>query len=104
MVTVFTIWLETFGNGAAIGTALITTRRWPTKGTSQTTRRGRTHHLILPSLTRKSGCIAAARSSATTNIAHAISSARAVKVRSIPEQITSVFDAFDLRKTLRSTQ
>src|SRR5206468_1697560 len=69
-----------------------------------TIRKDRIPRLILPSLTRKSACIAAALFFATTSIAHAISLARAEKVRSTPAQITSVFDAFDHRRISRNVQ
>jgi len=53
----------------------------------------------------KKECIAAVRSSATISSAHATSSARAEKGRSIPVQIISVFDGCDHRKeTSRKAQ
>src|SRR4029077_2320847 len=104
MVMAFTTWRETCGTGAAIGIALIITRRWPIKAAWRTIHKARIHHLILPSQTKRNGCIAAALSSSTINIAHATSLAPAAKARSTPVQITSVFDASNRRRTLRNAQ
>src|SRR5215510_10816982 len=87
----FTMWPATFGNGAAIGIGLITTKAWPTKEESRAIREDRTRHLILLSLTRRNVFIAAARFFATSNIVRVTSSARAAKAKSIPVRITSVF-------------
>src|SRR6266550_6767497 len=95
MATVCTTWLAMSGNGAAIGIALTTTRLSRTKAALRTIPKVRIRHSILPSLMRKSGGIAVARSSATISIAHATSLARVAKARSTPAQITSGFDAFD---------
>src|SRR4029077_1791715 len=104
MGMVFTTWLETSGNGAVIGIALITIKNWPIKVGEGTIHKDPTRHLIRPSLTRKNGCIAAALFSATINIARATSSALAAKVRSTPVQIISVFDVSDRPKMSRNKQ
>jgi hypothetical protein len=64
---------------AAIGIDRITTRSSLKPAALPLTRKVRKHHLIRPSLTRRSTCIAAARFCATINIARATSSARAAK-------------------------
>jgi hypothetical protein len=79
MVTDFTTWLAMSGNGAAIGIALITIRRFSTRAALRATRKAPTHHLILPSLARKNACIVVAHFFAMTNTAHATSLARAAK-------------------------
>src|SRR4029450_4654811 len=104
MVTAFTTWQETSGNGAAIGIVLITTRHWSIKVAWRTIRKDRIRRLIHPSLTRKNACIAAVHFFATISTAHAISLARAAKGKSIPEQITSVFDVSDRPKMSRNKQ
>ena len=93
MATAFTKWRATFGNGAAIGIAPTTTRRWQIKVVWQTIRKDLIHHLTRVSLTRKSAYIAEVPSFVTSNIAHVISSARVVKVRSTPAPITWAFVA-----------
>src|SRR5262245_56051904 len=104
MVTVFTTWRETCGNGAATGIVRITTRRWPIKVTWRTIRRDRIRLLTEPSPKRRSACIEAARSSATINTVHATLLGRAAKERSTPEQITLVSAAFDRSKISRNKQ
>src|SRR5436190_11486386 len=93
-----------FGNGAAIGIVLTTTRLSPTKAALRIIPKGLIRHSILRSRMRKSACIAAARSFAMTSIAHATSLAPVARARSTPAQITWVFDAFDCRRTSRSAQ
>src|SRR6516225_5194844 len=97
-----TIWPETCGSGAAIGTALITTRRWPTKAEWRAIPRGRTHPLIRRSLTRRNGSIAADRFFAMSNIAHATLSEHAARVKAIPEPIIWAFVASNQLHNRRS--
>src|SRR3954465_8504400 len=89
----FTRWPATYGNGAAIGIGQITTRRWPKKADWRATHKGRTHHLIRLSLTRRNAFIAAAHFFAMNTIARATSSERAAKAKSTPARIISVFAA-----------
>ena len=82
---------------AAIGIGRITTRSSLKPVALPLTRKVRKHHLIRPSLTRRSTCIAAARFCATINIARATSSARAAndlsrftEIRTGPKHITDI--------------
>src|SRR5262245_20511584 len=99
---VFTTWRETSGNGAATGIALITTKPWPIKATRRTIHKGRIRRLTQQNPTRRSACIAAARSSATINTVHAILLAHEAKARSAPAQITLVFDVDDRQRISRN--
>src|ERR1043166_702285 len=78
-----TIWPGMSGNGAAIGIALIITRRSLTKAESRAIHKGRIRHLIRLSLTRRSVSIEAARFFATNNIVRGTSLAHAAKAKSI---------------------
>src|SRR5262249_20640285 len=93
MVIGFTTWPETSGNGAAIGIALIITRRSQTKAKWRAIPRGRIHHSILPSLTRRNGSIAADRFFVISNIARATLWARVARVKSTPAPIIWAFVA-----------
>src|SRR5437773_618878 len=79
------------GNGAAIGTVLITTHNYRKPDRLRLIRKDPMRLSILLNLTTKRKSIAVVHSSATINIARATSSARAARAKLIPARTISAF-------------